>query len=48
MNYKVRAIVGLCVILISFKAWAITIVTEGGGAVSPDLNGEYLLGGQDL
>jgi len=51
MNYKVRAIVGLCVIFFSFKACAITIMTESGstvsgGTVSPDLTGKNLIEGR--
>jgi PKD repeat protein len=43
MNYKVRAIVGLCLILFSLKAFAITIIIDGGGTVSPDLTGKNLI-----
>jgi hypothetical protein len=48
MNYKVRAIVGLCLVLFSLKALAITIITESGGlvsggTVSPDLTGKNLI-----
>jgi hypothetical protein len=46
MNYKVRAIVGLCLILVSLKARAINISIEDGGTVSPDLSRKHLIGGR--
>jgi len=46
MNYKVRAIIGLCIVLLGLKAGAINILIEGWGTVSPDLTGKSLIAGK--
>jgi hypothetical protein len=46
MMYKVRAIVGLFVVLASLSASGFEIYSDGGGTIAPDLYGKDLVEGR--
>src|SRR5262249_14601976 len=46
MMYKVRAVVGLFVVLASLSAAGFEIYSDGDGTISPDLNGKDLVEGR--
>lgn len=46
MHLKARWTIGFCALFLCTRTFAITITTEGGGAVSPDLTGKNLIAGR--